>query len=183
MKTILKFTLADVESQSVQLPKGSEILTVQVQNDKPCMWALADKENDKETINILTVETGDSLSDNFEGKHIGTYQLYNGIHINHVFVVKDFKLKSEDKKMKTIWKFDLIPVHIQRISVPIGSEDIKNILTLQVQNEIPRIWVLVDTKNGHSPKKGCLFSPRESGIRAARGPCAGERCGSRVPRR
>lgn len=41
---------------------------------------------------------------------------------------------------KTIWKFKLEATGYQKIEMPIGAE----ILTIQIQIEIPHLWVLVD---------------------------------------
>lgn len=47
-KSIWKFTF-DIKSKVViPMPKGAKILTAQLQEDKPCMWAVVDTENKKE---------------------------------------------------------------------------------------------------------------------------------------
>lgn len=87
MKTIWKFELEIVDDQSIKLPRDSKILAVQTQNDNPCIWVLVNPDNDKEKVHIRIIGTGHPIEDNFNGKHIGTFQVLNGSGIFHVFVV------------------------------------------------------------------------------------------------
>ena len=45
-------------------------------------------------------------------------------------------------KEHSIWKYELAVTDVQNISIPIGAK----ILTVQVQNGLPCLWVLVDPK-------------------------------------
>ena len=85
MKTIWKFTLQTNGVQEIELTKGAEILTVQVQNKKPQIWVLLDTSKIKVFRKILIIGTGHPISKEKTDKYIGTYQLINGIFINHVF--------------------------------------------------------------------------------------------------
>ena len=49
MTTIWKYPLETVTNQTVRMPLGSKILTVQVQHAYPCLWAVVD-----EHTNVLT---------------------------------------------------------------------------------------------------------------------------------
>jgi len=40
MKTIFKYKLAGLVSQTIEMPVGAEILDIPVQNGIPCIWAL-----------------------------------------------------------------------------------------------------------------------------------------------
>jgi hypothetical protein len=85
MKTIWKFEL-DFNS-TFEMPKGAEILTVQLQKDIPCLWALVDTEKELEKRHFETYGTGHPLSyERGNSKvYIGTYQIANGALVFHVF--------------------------------------------------------------------------------------------------
>lgn len=42
MTTIWKFLLRLEDSQRIEMPSGAEILTVQLQDQQPCLWAVVD---------------------------------------------------------------------------------------------------------------------------------------------
>ena len=83
-KTIWKFELATVDFQTIRMPEGAELLTVQLQNGLPCLWALVDPASKIDLVNIDIFGTGHQMS---EGKrnYIGTYQLMGGGLVFHVF--------------------------------------------------------------------------------------------------
>ena len=87
MKTIWKFELKITDIQEMSMPKGSAILSVQAQNNKPYLWALVEPEESIETIIIETFGTGNPIMDSIGDprKFVGTYQLENGAFIGHVF--------------------------------------------------------------------------------------------------
>lgn len=89
MKTIYKYQLETTDFQSITLPKGYEILTVQTQNQTPCLWVLHDKKPEKfEDVEINIIGTGHAIyhvDGKTERKYIGTYQLHGGQLIFHVF--------------------------------------------------------------------------------------------------
>lgn len=84
MKTIFKFPLMMTEQQRVAMPIGAQMLTVQMQNDTPCLWALVDKSNNLHDVKIFTVGTGHEITRD-DLVYIGTYQVYGGKLIFHVF--------------------------------------------------------------------------------------------------
>jgi len=80
----------EIEDQfSIEMPKGAEILSVQVQHGKPCLWALcnADKEAAKESRKFVYVGTGHEHPARFyQGlAFVGTIQLANGGLVFHLF--------------------------------------------------------------------------------------------------
>lgn len=88
-KVIYKFTLKEVETQTIQIPKGSVLMSVQAQNNKPCLWAVIhDTQAEIEEIKIRTLLTGQPFSDEeyFPTGFLGTYQLNGGAFVGHVFV-------------------------------------------------------------------------------------------------
>ena len=87
MKTIWKFELQSEDKQNFEMPLDAEILSVQVQNEKPCLWALVDTEEEMETRYFEIFGTGHRVGVDMgvDRKFIGTYQLLNGSFVGHVF--------------------------------------------------------------------------------------------------
>lgn len=85
-KTIWKYELQPVDSQNIQMPVEAEILTLQVQNGQPQLWALVDPNAEMTTRHIEMFGTGNIIPPLMTEKrrYIGTYQ--HGKHlIFHVF--------------------------------------------------------------------------------------------------
>ena len=83
-KTIYKYPLQIIDEQWVNIPKGAEILTVQIQNGIPCLWAKVDAQEDNERRLIEIIGTGNPIS-NSDRKYISTIQLEKGKLVFHVF--------------------------------------------------------------------------------------------------
>lgn len=83
-KCIWKFKLDEL--RGIQIPKDSEILSVQLQNDTFYIWALVDPEQDLELRNFILIPTGAKM-DVEEAKYITTIQIRMEIfnHYNHVY--------------------------------------------------------------------------------------------------
>jgi hypothetical protein len=73
MKTIWKFQLRLTDLQIVSMPKGAEILTVQVQHGIITMWAKVNTDAELVRVPIQIVGTGNPYQS--VGKYIGTVQL------------------------------------------------------------------------------------------------------------
>lgn len=86
MKTIWKFELGIEDRRLLEIPIGAEVLAVQVQGSTPCMWALVDPDAEREVRDFIMCGTGHVIPD-VELKHLGTYQLYSGNFVGHVFEV------------------------------------------------------------------------------------------------
>jgi hypothetical protein len=73
----------------IYMPEGAVILSVQVQDDKPCIWALVDPEAALEIKTIELITTGLTIHDADkyleEFKYIGTCQLSTGNFVVHLF--------------------------------------------------------------------------------------------------
>lgn len=102
MKTIWKFPLDAADSQTIQMPEGAKILTVQVQDQAPSLWqdrtpflwALIDDANPLEARKIFIATTGNSAEHvgnvkmNTPAAYIGTFQragLGGFVLVFHVF--------------------------------------------------------------------------------------------------
>jgi len=84
MISIWKFPLQTINAQEIKMPVGAEILTVQVQNDEPYLWARVDTDAFAGSRQIAIHGTGHELSA-LTRKYIGTYQLSGGALVFHVF--------------------------------------------------------------------------------------------------
>ena len=86
MKTIYKYPLIIDDYQTLEMPQGAEILTIQIQKRIPCIWALVNPKQPKQKRHIRIAGTGHSVNDKVI-EYIGTYQLYGGDIIFHVFEI------------------------------------------------------------------------------------------------
>lgn len=68
MNIIYKYPLEIIDRQQIELPAGSSILTVQVQNNKLWLWALVDPSAPPATRHIHLFGTGQPMS-NAEHDH------------------------------------------------------------------------------------------------------------------
>ena len=89
MKTIYKYTLSLEEITVIELPEGAVILTIQLQMNKPVMWAEVDTNAPKVRRSFRTVATGENLDDPLQvaRTYVGTYQLEEGSLVLHVFEI------------------------------------------------------------------------------------------------
>lgn len=103
--TIWKFPLPEPPNppQSVfeiEMPRGAKILAVQAQSEYPCIWALVRSDAPKVKRRFLVFGTGQEIQhevikaasptgyvdpDWFEEDYVGTFQLYGGRLVFHVF--------------------------------------------------------------------------------------------------
>jgi hypothetical protein len=76
------------EKQEIYMPGGAEILTVQMQNDAPQIWAIVDDESHLQQRTILIVGTGQEMPKDINiTDYLGTFQMEHGRLIFHVFVL------------------------------------------------------------------------------------------------
>lgn len=87
VQRIWKFPLEITRENHIEMPKGSIIMCVKMQNDIPCVWAICESGKDvpKETKTILTFGTGHPLPSEMSGKYIGTYLNRYETFVGHVF--------------------------------------------------------------------------------------------------
>ena len=105
MRIIYKYPLEVKDYQVVTMPKNAQILTVQAQREKPCIWALVDTDNEPEEryFRMAGPEkryfrmagTGHPirLKDKLL-RYIGTFQLMGGDLIFHVFEIGSPKAEN-----------------------------------------------------------------------------------------
>jgi len=88
MKVIYKYPLEVIDDQFIDIHQDYEVLSVQVQNGKLCLWAKVDPKLPMVYMHIVIIGTGQPMSDNDEMKYIGTFQLESGSFVGHCFISK-----------------------------------------------------------------------------------------------
>ena len=102
MKQIYKYPLQITYSQFIRIPKGSEILDIQMQNEVPQIWALVDPEAEVIEIKIEMYGTGEAVveEEGFQRQFLATVQevitMY-GSWVWHFFMV----FETEDQPKET----------------------------------------------------------------------------------
>jgi len=82
---IFKWELQLTDEQVLWLPKGSKLLTVQMQNGRPKLWAICDPNAVlQEPRRIGIYGTGNPIPED-PGIYIATFQMHNGDLVFHVF--------------------------------------------------------------------------------------------------
>ena len=84
MKTIYKYPLSITDVQTIWMPSGAKILSVQEQRDTLCLWAAVDRDNIEAPRTILIVGTGNPMPYTCND-FIGTVQTNGGALVWHVF--------------------------------------------------------------------------------------------------
>lgn len=88
MKAVWKFELSVTDMQTVEMPKGAILLTVQGQYDSPMLWALVELgETQTEKRDFRLAGTGHPIEQE-NIVYVGTFQLHNGTFVAHLFEVR-----------------------------------------------------------------------------------------------
>ena len=89
MKTIFKYPLEADDYQTVIMPRGAQILTVQAQREIPCIWAMVDTDNEPEERYFRMAGTGHLFTSKDKLlRYIGTFQVRAGGLVFHVFEIE-----------------------------------------------------------------------------------------------
>lgn len=83
MTVIYKYPFPIGDRFTLALPKGFQILSVQVQNGTPCIWALVKTESPEEIVRFRVFGTGHDITNVKTCIHVGTIQM--GSYVWHVF--------------------------------------------------------------------------------------------------
>lgn len=86
MNTIWKIPLATADIQTIEIPAGAKILTLQIQYSEPAIWFEADTNSPLEERYFITIVTGYRIPNN--AKYVGTYQKNDGVFVYHVYEVE-----------------------------------------------------------------------------------------------
>ena len=68
----------------VEMPRDADVLTVQVQHEKPYIWAVVDPGGHKEYRQFICVGTGHPMKRK-PGRYVGTFQLEGETLVFHIF--------------------------------------------------------------------------------------------------
>jgi len=85
MKKIYKYPVEVADVQTILLPIGAQILSVQEQKGKPYIWAIVNPETDSEPRRFRLYGTGHNIETDNVLKYIGTFQLLCGRLVFHLF--------------------------------------------------------------------------------------------------
>lgn len=85
MRKIYKYPVEVADIQTILLPLGAQILSVQEQNGQPYIWAILDTETDSEPRRFRLYGTGHNIETDNVLKYIGTFQLLCGRLVYHLF--------------------------------------------------------------------------------------------------
>jgi hypothetical protein len=95
MKKIYKYQLKLVPEQELEIPLihadyihklKDQVLKVEVQDDRVCIWVMVDTELRGVTRHIHLINTGDPIKANIDFKdHLGSFMLLDGAYVGHVF--------------------------------------------------------------------------------------------------
>jgi hypothetical protein len=89
MKTIWKYLLKEDNDQSIDLPIGAKILSVQFQNDSLYLWAIVDDEADTERRVVAIIGTGQKCWC-ADWEYLGTVQIELKVQCDylvwHIFI-------------------------------------------------------------------------------------------------
>ena len=90
MLTIHKYPFAVDDYVNINMPRFSRVLSVQTQNDMPCVWALVDTDSPLEIKRFRLVGTGHPIKEKEENlEFIGTFQLLGGELVFHLFEIEE----------------------------------------------------------------------------------------------
>lgn len=83
MKRIFKYRLLPGAEQTIEMPEGAEVLSVQAQRNVANLWALADEEAPLRGYAFFVCPTGEPVPEGLV--YVGTFQLADGRYVYHLF--------------------------------------------------------------------------------------------------
>lgn len=83
-KVVWKWSIPVEPEFSLAMPAGARVLAVQVQGDRPCIWALVDESAPREARMFRILGTGHGFAGD-PGSHVGTFQQADGALVWHLF--------------------------------------------------------------------------------------------------
>lgn len=86
-REIKEYILEILPYNTVEMPVGAKILTVQSQYDVPRIWVEVDTDQYLVEYNFVTFEAGTVISNDFTGTYIGTYQVGLGTNVYHLYLI------------------------------------------------------------------------------------------------
>lgn len=91
MLIVYKYEVSANCDNSLWLPKGAKVLSVQIQNDRLQAWVLQNTcVTEWEAVTVAVWGTGIGIPDNGKLKYLNTCQTQDGTLVFHSFVRDDF---------------------------------------------------------------------------------------------
>ena len=84
MRTIHKYPIEITDFQTLKVPQERRILSVQVQNDKPCIWMEVKTDTPHTELKVYVFGTGQPMPP-IDLHYIGTIQVLEGRGVFHVY--------------------------------------------------------------------------------------------------
>ena len=86
-KQIWEFPITDPANIIIPMPKNAEVLTIQMQGQNPCIWALVEPDNELEKRYFELHGTGHNMRYDIwvERKYINTIQMHSRKLVFHLF--------------------------------------------------------------------------------------------------
>jgi len=86
-KVIFKYPIQIADDFTLDMPGGARILTVQLQNGNPYIWAIVEDTIPLLTYSFRVIGTGNPFSPDYRDRYIGTVQ--TGPFVWHIFEVSE----------------------------------------------------------------------------------------------
>jgi hypothetical protein len=89
MMRIYKYPFVVTDEQTLELPEGAKLLSVQMQFDIPCLWALVDEKALFKRRKLTVHGTGNPINSTDNQTYLGTIQMREGQFVWHVFITDE----------------------------------------------------------------------------------------------
>lgn len=84
---IWKFDLPIQDTPIISMPEGAKILSLQVQEGVPRIWALVNPQNDMKSRFFHIIGTGHNFKESTLGSYVGTFITAGETFVGHVFEI------------------------------------------------------------------------------------------------
>lgn len=112
MITVWKYNVLMAQGFEIEMPFNAQVLSVQMQDDAPCMWVKVDTAEPLVSRSFAIVGTGNVVPQGYEHGYVDTWQ--QGRFVFHLF--------EPSRKMPCIHKFEL--GHCVRCNHPQHAMDV-----------------------------------------------------------
>lgn len=100
MLTVHKYSFEIDDYIDIEMPRFSRVLSVQVQNGTPCIWAIVDTDSPLAIKKFRLAGTGHPIREKEEDlEFVGTFQLFGGKIVFHLFGILE-DLGPRTKRVK-----------------------------------------------------------------------------------
>lgn len=91
-----KYPLLIEDEQHISIPMlcdsgviarpSAQVLSVDVQNDAPCLWCMVDDDREARDVCVVLCGTGQNADKTKGMTHVGSFMLLHGTFVGHVFM-------------------------------------------------------------------------------------------------